>query len=186
MTANAGMSVVCERCGRAFHVKPSRLKRTSTRFCSWACRKAESSAPDRFWDCVKICGPDECWPWRAGTRVRGYGGLTFEGKPRLAHQVAFRLTRGFYAPYLRHSCDNPICCNPAHLLEGTHADNMADAVARGRRPHGEAMPGAKLTEAEVRAIRADPRSIKQVAMAYAIDTARVSRIRSRKLWKYVQ
>lgn len=33
---------------------------------------------------------------------------------------------------VRHSCDNPPCCNPAHLLVGTAAQNAQDMAERGR------------------------------------------------------
>jgi hypothetical protein len=184
VTANAHMSVICERCSTPFHVKPSRLKRYTTRFCSRACLKA--STPDRFWSRVDIRGPDDCWPWKGGRRVRGYGGLVFEGKPRLAHHVSFRLTYGRWPDYSRHSCDNEPCCNPAHLLEGTHADNMADKVQRGRQARGETLSKGGFTDRDIVAIRADPRSNKQVAEAYGVDSARISRIRSRKLWGHVK
>lgn len=59
---------------------------------------------------------------------------------------------------VRHTCDNPRCVNPAHLLIGTHADNAADRVARGRSSHygvhGEASGRCKLTDEQVAAIRA--------------------------------
>jgi hypothetical protein len=184
MTANAHMTVTCERCSTPFHVKPSRLRNGSkTRFCSRACRRA--STPDRFWNQVDIRGPDDCWPWKGGLRVRDYGGLMFEGKHRLAHHVAFKLKHGYWSPYLRHSCDNPPCCNHAHLLEGTHADNMRDKVQRGRQPRGESLPH-RLTVAEVLAIRRDERGHGQVAKAYGLDLAHCWRIRTRKIWKHVQ
>lgn len=185
MVANAGMSVTCERCGESFHVPPERLRRKNKpRFCSWTCR-VTTNDPAYFWARVDIRGPDECWPWKQSDG--DYGFCAFEGKPRAVHKVAFRLTHGYWPPYLRHSCDNPPCCNPAHLLEGTHRDNMDDMVERRRRARGEASPQAKLTEADVRAIRVDSRSTREIAKAYSLtSSSHVSRIRSRKNWKHVE
>lgn len=175
---------VCEFCGKSFHVKPSLFERR--RFCSWACHLSFANDPARFWERVDVRGPDECWPWKGHARGRGgSGGMIFEGEPRYAHQIAFRLTNGYWAPYLRHSCDNPPCCNPAHLLEGTHDDNMADMVARGRASHGERHWFAKLTDADIRAIRADPRSNRKIAADYGIDPSLISGIKNRKTWRHV-
>lgn len=33
-----------------------------------------------------------------------------------------------------HKCDAPACCNPDHLATGTQAENIQDAVAKGRAP----------------------------------------------------
>jgi hypothetical protein len=52
---------------------------------------------------------------------------------------------------LRHTCDNPPCCNPAHLLVGTHADNMRDMLKRRR--HGT----TKLSVEDIRDILSRPR-----------------------------
>ncbi|WP_369604177.1 HNH endonuclease [Nocardia nova] len=54
---------------------------------------------------------------------------------RLAHDVAWEVHHGRPLPdgmLIRHSCDNPLCVNPSHLLLGTHSDNMQDKVDRDR------------------------------------------------------
>jgi hypothetical protein len=60
---------------------------------------------------------------------------------------------------VRHTCDNPPCCNPAHLLVGTHADNTQDAVERGRIAREFAKPNTILSDADVRTIRSEYRLI---------------------------
>ncbi len=49
-----------------------------------------------------------------------------------AHRLSFYLHHGYWPNVCRHRCDNPGCYNPYHLEDGTHADNVADRVARGR------------------------------------------------------
>ena len=93
---------------------------------------------DRFWEKVAIGGSDECWLWTAATQ-RGYGAfrLSKQGIARSmvsAHRVAYALANRELDPTLHvlHSCDEPLCCNPAHLSAGTRADNMTDAARKGR------------------------------------------------------
>lgn len=90
----------------------------------------------RFWSKVDRRGPDECWPWTAKARHKhGYGMLSVAtGFVDYSHRVAFALTNGAIgeSAHIRHSCDYPPCCNGAHLLEGTPADNVADMMNRGR------------------------------------------------------
>jgi len=54
---------------------------------------------------------------------------------------------------VRHTCDNPPCCNPAHLLTGTAKDNARDAVERGRYATGLRHPRGKLSDDDVHEIR---------------------------------
>lgn len=49
-----------------------------------------------------------------------------------SHRMAYALTNGPPENDVLHRCDNRPCCNPAHLWDGTQADNMADMVAKGR------------------------------------------------------
>ena len=54
-------------------------------------------------------------------------------KERLAHRIAFILHYRVYPKnHILHTCDNPPCCNPYHLRDGTHADNMRDRDIRQR------------------------------------------------------
>lgn len=116
---------------------------------------------DRFWCKVDVRGPDECWPWTAARTLAGYGGFQVGVRVRDgAHRLAWKLTHAEDIPAgleVCHSCDNPPCCNPAHLRLGTAKDNAADRVARGRQSHvgpkGTAHADAKLTEADVVEIR---------------------------------
>ncbi len=121
---------------------------------------------ERFWSKVAIGSADECWPWTAAVLKVGYGKYSV----RLADNPIKPITFGAHviAKYLAdskwpgglcvlHTCDNHCCCNPAHLWLGTHADNSADMVAKGRshKPFrvGEAGHNVKLTEAKVLEIR---------------------------------
>lgn len=89
----------------------------------------------RFWALVDIRDANSCWPWLGSTRG-GYGLFSLggrKGKIIPAHCVALAMALD-HAPenHGLHDCDNPPCCNPAHLLDGTHAQNMAQCAARGR------------------------------------------------------
>lgn len=91
-----------------------------------------------FWRKVdRSGGPDACWPW-TGTLVsgKGYGGShQTDGGPRYAHRRALELTIGrplTRSEFACHHCDNPPCCNPAHLFLGSALDNARDRDAKGR------------------------------------------------------
>lgn len=133
----------------------------------------------------KSGGPDACWPWMgAGPADDGYGQLLWQRKPQRAHRLAWINANGPIQPdkpHILHKCDVRSCVNPDHLWAGTNAENNADMIAKGRAvyPHG------KLTEADVRAIRAASGMQKDIAKRFGVDQANVSLIRSGKIWKHV-
>lgn len=80
--------------------------------------------------------PSGCWHYTGSTDRCGYGRISV-GKHRLgAHKVAYLLLVGDFDQELElmHSCDNPICVNPAHLSPATHQENIQDCVSKGRHP----------------------------------------------------
>jgi DNA-binding XRE family transcriptional regulator len=96
------------------------------------------SSPDDFWKHVAIGGPDDCWPWTAATDEHGYGRVRYQGRETHAHTRAWILTNGDPGELgVLHHCDNPPCCNLAHLFLGTQAANMRDMAAKGRHPRNE-------------------------------------------------
>ncbi len=100
--------------------------------------------------------PGECWPWTACRNEDGYGkirGGSERGEKMLrAHRVAYELAHDVRLPPgvpILHSCDNPPCCNPEHLIRGTISLNNQEASMRGRLlsatcPHGHLLSGDNL------------------------------------------
>jgi hypothetical protein len=92
-----------------------------------------SKREDLFWRKVSIhVDPEKCYVWVGSLNNDGYGNFWDGGKVVKAHRYSFFLHNGFYPEEVRHTCDNPSCVNPKHLLAGTHADNMRDASERKR------------------------------------------------------
>lgn len=85
-----------------------------------------------FWTHVDRTGP--CWLWTASRSGTGYGQLWHGGRQVYAHRLAYELAVGELLPgeEVRHTYHNPLCVNPAHLIAGTHADNMHDMAAAHR------------------------------------------------------
>lgn len=101
-------------------------------------------APDmaaRFWARVAKGAPNACWEWQ-GAKLsgnRGYGRIRRPGPQGMsgeigAHRLAWEVVHGAVPPGMSvlHQCDNPPCCNPAHLFLGTQLDNVHDMIQKGR------------------------------------------------------
>lgn len=81
----------------------------------------------------------ECWVWNGTRNKHGYGVKQTRiergrWRTRLTHRLAYEWANGPIPKGMSicHHCDNPPCCNPAHLFIGTHKDNVHDAIRKGR------------------------------------------------------
>ena len=82
-----------------------------------------------------------CLLWTGRRNSGGYGEMQLpnpngKGKIRaLAHRVSWEEHNQQPIPaglLIRHTCDNPACIEPSHLLLGDAADNARDRKERGR------------------------------------------------------
>ncbi|KKL45376.1 hypothetical protein LCGC14_2356310 [marine sediment metagenome] len=110
---------------------------------------------ERFWS--KVDKSSECWEWTSAVTDRGYGHFKLCGPRRTvrAHRWAYAASideplESLRGVVIRHTCDNPGCVRPDHLLPGTHKNNAQDRENRGRsRPLiGESHPRSKLSDGQ--------------------------------------
>lgn len=137
----------------------------------------------RFWRKVQKAAPDECWIWQGAPDANGYGRFSVggrAGRQMLAHRYALGVTDP--AISVLHSCDNPPCVNPAHLREGTNADNMRDMAVRER------SRTTKLTASQVVEIRRLAEagvSQRRLAREFGVRQGNIHAIVSRATWRHV-
>jgi len=146
----------------------------------------------RFWRKVaQVEGG--CWEWQGMRNQHGYGRFNTRAedgviRPRVASRVSYELAWGPIpeGAEVRHRCDNPPCVNPAHLVLGTHGDNMRDMRQRRRSASGEEHSQARLTWTAVRKIRsalAVGSSRRSLAAEYGVSAATVDKVANNETWK---
>lgn len=151
----------------------------------------------RFWANVNIGLQEHCWNYKGHLNHDGYGkfSIFIDGKQKFlfAHRLAFRCINGPIPPghVIRHMCHNPACCNPSHLAEGTHLENMRDmwTAGRGNPLRGERAAKAVLTEADVveivRLRRTGELGQKATALRFGVHESTIKRIMDGSNWQHV-
>jgi len=191
----------CLRCDRDFVMRPNR-KTSRCSLCrsrywdrprtgKWLARG--STNEERFWAKVNQGLPHQCWIWiGAVARRSGIFHLKIRGKRKMisAPRFAYFLRHGKHLSsklYACHTCDNPLCVNPAHIFAGTSQDNSTDMVLKGRSCAGPLNRGAKLTSQQVQDIRKryKHRSPDNRALVaeYGVDRHTISRIGLGYTWR---
>lgn len=141
----------------------------------------------RFMRHVEVA-EDGCWLWTASKINTGYGQFRFQGTMKLAHRLMLerKLGRAISVNMeALHSCRNRHCVNPEHLREGTRQENMDDKVKDSTENSGEKNGQSKLTEEQVRTIRADTRTSYTICKEYRVSSATIRDIKCRKTWSHV-
>jgi hypothetical protein len=137
----------------------------------------------RFWAKVERKEAGQCWLWMASTWNSGYGQFRVAlpcGRQKTygAHRFAWEVSHGSVPSGLHvlHRCDEPRCCNAAHLFLGTHVDNMRDAASKRRlsvpRPSRQ-----KLTDAQCEdmvALRRGGMTLQAIGDRYGVTKTQVS------------
>lgn len=150
---------------------------------------------DRLYDAIdRSGGPDSCWIWTRG-KSSGYGVVGTENSPKGSTLVHRLIAAEVYGPLseddvVMHSCDNPPCCNPKHLIVATQAANIEDCERKGRgnHPRGSSVLTSKLTEEEVtrmRVMRQGGLSIRDLSDLFRVGTTAVAYALTGKTWKHV-
>ncbi len=128
--------------------------------------------------------PTGCWIVNLRPLPNGYTQATVGPAVKyLTHRLAYR---AFIGPahgglHVLHRCDNPPCCNPAHLFLGTPLVNARDQKAKGRPPRGGS--GKFLLPEQVRAIRRSTEKQAVLAQRYGCSYQTISLIKRGRIWK---
>lgn len=132
-----------------------------------------------------------CWLWERGLTRQGYGAL-YLSRPRRwqsAHRAAWLAYRGPIptGALVCHRCDTRCCVNPDHLFLGTPLDNMQDMIAKGRQdfPAGQRHSHAKLTDADVIAMRMSGLNSTDAGRAFGVTDSAASQILNGHRWKHL-
>ena len=137
-------------------------------------------------------GPNGCIEWQGALLPDGYGIWRRKGEERLIHRAAWVYAHGPIPNGLLvcHHCDNRRCVNVEHLFLGTHADNQADKVMKGRNqvPIGSAHHRARLNEKIIPVIRQwhqEGVSISEIARRLLVSNDAIRSVLTGKSWRHV-
>jgi hypothetical protein len=156
----------------------------------------DADLPEQFLQRIGEIDHNGCWIWKGnltGRDRRAY--IWWKGGTRVAARVLYEYIHRIELPaeiHVLHRCDNPKCVNPDHLYLGTSKDNALDREYKGRNKafasgfQGIKNGAVRLTEDQVRQIRASNKSTRELYTEYNVSQMTILNIKSRKSWKHLE
>lgn len=172
-------------CGEYAVVRTEDLAHGKQWYCSKKCTARNPQVLDDWLRNTKPSG--DCMIWQ-GTTTNGYGRVQRRYEVVHAHREVHRLVTGESPPVVMHKCDTPLCINPAHLQSGTTQENTQDMVQKGRQARGSRNAATRLTESQVREIRAALAAkvpILRLARAYGVSRGAIHGIQKNTTWTHL-
>jgi len=131
-----------------------------------------------------------CLLWTGKTDKDGYGRRGSRYGESRAHRYSYARSKGPIPKgvLIRHTCDNPACCEPEHLVPGDQMQNIQDKVDRDRQAKGSRIGKALLTEQmvlEIRELYRNGMTQVEIAAKFPVTQSSVSLIVLRKQWKHI-
>ena len=129
---------------------------------------------------------EDCIIFSGRKNSGGYGYIGHSEGVYMAHRLAWMLYNGFNVPkgkVIMHTCDNPPCINPCHLVLGKHKDNTQDCINRGRAKHGLGGRPPKITQDMIEAVdglRQTGMSAKSACQKIGMSRAQYNNLKGRK------
>ena len=143
----------------------------------------------RFWHNVEKTA--DCWLWTGYITQARYGQFSINHTTSILSHRQSWLFAGNTIPdghLIRHKCRSRNCCNPEHLETGTPQQNADDRERDETTARGEKIGTSKLTEQQVREIRAIPRKrnfLQALADKYDVSIFTIREVRKFKTWKHI-
>lgn len=157
--------------------------------------KAERGKPQAFLEAAIASDTDDCILWPYGS-VKGYAKVYDHARKQQssASQAVLERTAGpkpspdhvaLHAPLV---CNEPSCINPRHLRWGTALENQRDRLIDGTDLRGSRLSQAKLTERDVRQIRAELGKTTQADLGrrYGVTINAIWCIAHGRSWRHVR
>lgn len=145
---------------------------------------------ERFEEKTLLIPESTCHWWTGCVDKDGYGRIrSGSGNDIRANRVMYKLVNGQIPEGLvvRHTCNQPLCINPVHLILGTNKQNSEDMVRADNHSTGERNGSVKLTESQVLKIRrlSESMSLEDISKMFPVSATSIGRIVKRENWKHI-